>query len=258
MSPHFKSARCSGMLNKNKSKHGDNCLCFWAIRNPGIFPMRMERIDGGFLHLQDVLCRSFSYCRPLPSLPKVVPHGSTGRGYMPQKPPPLQELWTSEAQEIVRTMFQSDFAELGYSQDRLPGWRRKRFWKFLVLYLPCIDPKKGGHATANISFPISSFHAPCTFPYNSYVYSVDILHLSYMFSPNNSNISDARIQYNNVIQCILYSLYSCFESHFQSSGVPIILGKNEGSGMFSQSKIQLSQGHGPQESVKMTRGTSMR
>ncbi|CAL1132868.1 unnamed protein product [Cladocopium goreaui] len=82
-----------------------------------IFPMRMERIDKDFLHLQDVLCRSFSYCRPLPSLPKVVPHGSTGRGYMPQTPPPVQELWTSEAQEIVRTMFQSDFTELGYSQD---------------------------------------------------------------------------------------------------------------------------------------------
>eukprot|EP00435_Cladocopium_sp_Y103_P068042 s206_g30.t4 len=82
-----------------------------------IFPMRMERIDADFLHLQDVLCRSFSYCRPLPSLPKVVPHGSTGRGYMPQEPPPLQKLWTLEARETVRTMFQSDFRELGYSQD---------------------------------------------------------------------------------------------------------------------------------------------
>ena len=49
---------------------------------------------------------------------------------MPQKPPPLQELWTSEAQEIVRTMFRSDFAELGYSQDQLPEWE-EMFLKFL-------------------------------------------------------------------------------------------------------------------------------
>ena len=141
MSPHFWSARCSGMLHKNQTKHRENSLCPWVIHNPGIFPMRMERIDKDFLHLQDVLCRSFSYCRPLPSLPKVVPHGSTGRGYMPQTPPPVQELWTSEAQEIVRTMFQSDFTELGYSQDRLPAWHRNVFWKFLVF------SKKGGHAT---------------------------------------------------------------------------------------------------------------
>ena len=136
--------------------------------------------DEDFLHLQDVLCRSFSYCRPLPSLPKVVPHGSTGRGYMPQTPPPVQELWTSEAQEIVRTMFQSDFTELGYSQDRLSGWHRKRFLEVSSFF-------QEGRTCYILSLPISFFDASCTFPYNSDVYSLDMLHVSHTFSPNHSN-----------------------------------------------------------------------
>ena len=82
-----------------------------------IFPVRLETLAEDFLQLQMLLCRSFSYCRTLPPLPKAVPQG--WRPYMPEKPPPLEKLWTTAMREQILTMFRSDFAELGYSQHFL-------------------------------------------------------------------------------------------------------------------------------------------
>eukprot|EP00434_Breviolum_minutum_P027324 symbB.v1.2.024161.t2/scaffold2264.1/size174359/16 len=84
-----------------------------------IFPLRLESLAEDFLQLQMLLCRSFGYCRPLPPFPKAVPEG--WRPYMPEKPPPLDKLWTTAMREQIFTMFRSDFAELGYSKHVLTG-----------------------------------------------------------------------------------------------------------------------------------------
>ncbi|CAJ1375323.1 unnamed protein product [Effrenium voratum] len=87
------------------------------LRARRIFPLRLEVMSSDFAELRRILCQRLGFCKGLPAIPHVVPRGF--RAYLAAKPPSMQELWSSEALEIMWRMFDSDFSELGYSRDAL-------------------------------------------------------------------------------------------------------------------------------------------
>ncbi|CAE7521874.1 unnamed protein product [Symbiodinium natans] len=92
--------------------------------------LRLEVLKTDLLHLHAVLCRWFHFCQRLPAIPELIPTGM--RPYLPIPPPPWAEIWTEDAVQDMRTIFATDFEELGYSTDplkqapvsRSPCWMR--------------------------------------------------------------------------------------------------------------------------------------